>query len=104
MYLSTWSSGQESWGLSYLDEGITDVYAEYRLDEGADDEVTDRDVGEDDIVGGAGEVGEISECDPQHDIDHGTKQSEEKLGKYQQSRLARLHLINRREERIFSHF
>ena len=94
----------EATGLSYLAEGITDVYAEHRLDEGADDEVTDRDVGEDDIVGGTGEVGEISECDPQHYIDHGTEQSEEKLRKDQESRLARLHLINTREERIFSDF
>ena len=103
MYLSTWSSGQESWGLSYLDEGITDVYAEYRLDEGADDEVTHRDVGEDDIVGGAREVWEISECDPQHYVDHGTDQSEEQLGKYQESRLTRLqHLIETRDESIFT--
>ena len=77
--------------MSYLDERIADVYAENGLDEGADDEVTDRDVGQDDVVGRAGKVGEIPEGDTEEDVDDCTDQRVEELGKYQDCRPSRLH-------------
>ena len=54
----------------YLEKGIRDVNTEDCLDQGTIKEVTDGDVGQEDIVRGAGELGKVTESDAKQKVRH----------------------------------
>ena len=76
----------------YLEISVSNVNAENCFDEGANQEITDGDVSQENIVGAAGELGEVSESDAEQNIGYGSDQSEEQLREDQQHSSQLLHV------------